>query len=74
MHSPTGYYAYVSIRKWEDGKPTDAHFEEVRPILHWNGDGHPVISDEEGNLVTPQRYIDAYTDDDGWRGNFEVRP
>jgi hypothetical protein len=78
MFSPTGYVATIHVDAWrlDDRKFGHRLVEESRPVLHWNEDGRPVISDEEGNLVTPQQYIAEYLELDEehrYTGSFEIQ-
>jgi hypothetical protein len=79
MLSPTGYAAFFNVyainkqTKKVDHKTFD---QEGRPVLHWNADGRPVVSDEAGNLVTPEAYLAEYTETDEehtYRGSFEIQ-
>lgn len=45
-HSPTGYWAHYTIQL-----PAD-RAEQVYPVLRWDDDGRPVISNYGGHLVT----------------------
>lgn len=46
MTSPTGYYAAYTVRS------NGTEVRSVFPVLHWNADGFPVISNYGGRLVT----------------------
>ena len=77
--SPTGYWAHFSLRYQDHGdpKPTTLETERPRPVLHWNSDGQPVISDEDGRLVTPAQYVARWTEpqpDSVHTGTFEIQP
>lgn len=54
MFSPTGYWANVSVTGH------DCNYNDCRPILHWNGDGRPIVADEDGNLVTAQQWKEGF--------------
>lgn len=80
MFSPTGYVAVIHVMSFEGGKRSlpDLIEGEALPIIRWNDDGKPVVSNEWGELVTPQELVDQYTGGDEaepehtYRGSFEV--